>query len=276
MWVPICSALVLVISLIDYYSGPDLTFSLFYFAVIVLYSWKRPVLQEAIVGAFAISGVWLLADRLTVGAPTTGILLWNAMMRLVVLVGLAVIICRLRETLSREQSLARSDFLTGTLNARAFAERAELEISRARRHGTPLTVAYADVDDFKLVNDRHGHSYGDGVLRTIATALKANLRQVDSISRVGGDEFVILLPETGHDQAQAVLSKLHSLLPISMKHFEPEISLSIGAVVFDRPPSGVDALIKASDAAMYDVKSSGKNGLSIHSYRDAPVAGKTA
>jgi diguanylate cyclase (GGDEF)-like protein len=263
-----CAVLVALISLIDYYSGADLTFSLFYFAVIVLLSWKVAIPRYAVVGAIAIACVWLVADWLTLGAPHEGILLWNATMRLVVLVGLAVIVCRLREALASEQSAARTDFLTGTLNARAFAERAELEISKARRYGHPLTVAYIDVDDFKGINDRFGHSHGDQVLRNIATALKANLRESDSLSRVGGDEFIALLPGTGDEHAREVLSKLHSVVSKATREGESPVTFSVGAVVFDDPPTDVDALIRASDSVMYQAKGDGKNQLYILS--DAP------
>ncbi|HUF72801.1 MAG TPA: GGDEF domain-containing protein [Gammaproteobacteria bacterium] len=265
-WLGTCSVLVLAISLLDYYSGPDLTVSLFYFAVIVLYSWKTGDLRQSIIGAIGISIVWLAADHFTPGGPSGAVLAWNAIMRLIMLVGLAVIICRLRETLASEQSLARSDFLTDTLNGRAFAERAELEIARMRRFGKPLTVAYADVDDFKAINDRYGHAYGDHVLRSVARTLKASLRDTDCLSRVGGDEFVMLLPETDADQAQSVLSKLHSVVSESLAAAEPGISVSIGAVVFYEPPPAVDDLTRASDAAMYSAKSDGKNRVCIHAF----------
>jgi diguanylate cyclase (GGDEF)-like protein len=259
--------LVIAISLLDYYTGPDLTVSLFYFAVIVLYSWKTADFRRSIIGAIAISILWLIADRFTQGGPTGAVLVWNAVMRLIMLIGLATIICRLRETLANEQSLARSDFLTDTLNGRAFAERATLEIARARRFGKPLTVAYADVDDFKAINDRYGHAYGDDVLRSIATTLKSSLRDTDSVSRVGGDEFVMLLPETNVEQAESVLSKLHSAVSGSLAAAEPGISVTIGAVVFDEPPPAVDELTRASDAAMYSAKSDGKNRVRIHAVR---------
>ncbi|HUF71833.1 MAG TPA: GGDEF domain-containing protein [Gammaproteobacteria bacterium] len=265
MTILLCSALVFAISLVDYHSGPDLTFSLFYFAVIALYSWKAGVLRDAVIFAFGIATVWLVVDWLTLTVPSATVVIWNATMRLIVLIGLAVIICRLRSALVNEHSLARSDFLTETLNARAFGEQATLEISRARRYRQPLTVAYVDVDDFKAINDRYGHCYGDDVLRSIAKALKANLRITDIVSRVGGDEFIILLPSTDREKALAVLSKLQSVLSAGMTRSEPGVTLSIGAVVFDEPPFGIEALKRESDAAMYNVKSNGKNGLCVYS-----------
>ena len=143
--------------------------------------------------------------------------------------------------------------------------------TRLREPGKALTVAYVDADDFKGINDRYGHAYGDEVLRSIANTLKQNLRETDSISRVGGDEFVILLPETDAEQAHAVLSKLQSVMAASMARFETKISVSVGAVVFDEPPLDVDALTKASDAAMYRAKANGKNGIFFHSFAAKPA-----
>lgn len=267
------AALVLVagISMLDYVSGPDLSFSLFYFAVLAFYAWTGATTRATICTACAIGGIWLVAEWYTMDAPHAAILLWNAAMRLVVLVGLGVVVCRLRRALLNEQALARTDFLTGALNARAFAERAQREISRARRYGHALTVAYIDLDDFKRVNDRFGHSYGDEVLRTVARAIQSHLRDTDSLARVGGDEFVVLLPETSAEQGERVLSKLQFVVAESMTGREAGVTFSIGAVAFDPPPPDVDAVIKASDAAMYGAKRDGKNRVHVHS--DGPPTG---
>lgn len=264
-WVAICTALVTLVSLVDLYSGPDLTFSLFYFAVIVLVSWQLPKLHYAVAGAIGIAGVWLAADWFTYGAPDEVILLWNGAMRLVMLLGLGVLVCRLREALVNERRLARTDTLTGALNVRAFGERAKMEIARARRYRHPLTVAYVDLDDFKGVNDRFGHSFGDQVLKSIATSLKTNLRQSDSLSRVGGDEFVILLPETGEAHAREILSKLQAVVSATIHDGGLPVTFSIGAVAFDDPPADPDTLIRSADSVMYRAKAGGKNRLDIHS-----------
>lgn len=102
------------------------------------------------------------------------------------------------------------------------------------------------------------------MLRSFAGSLKASLRDTDCLSRIGGDEFVMLLPETDADQAQSVLTKLHSVLSESLAASEPDISVSIGAVVFYEPPTAVDDLTRASDAAMYSAKLDGKNRVCIH------------
>ncbi len=100
------------------------------------------------------------------------------------------------------------DELTGLLNRRALVERLEEEISRARRHGAPLSLIYADVDEFKEVNDRFGHAVGDEFLILVAETLTLTLRPTDHVARMGGDEFVVVLPETDSAGAEALASRI--------------------------------------------------------------------
>lgn len=263
-WIAIAIVLVTTISIVDHLTGPGFTFSLFYLGVLALVSWK--VLEEpgAVAGAVVIAAVWSIADWFTLGSLYVEVLTWNGCMRGVVLASLGIIVCRFRNVLLRERALARTDFLTGTLNARAFSERATLEVSRARRHRRPLTVVYVDVDDFKSVNDRFGHGFGDEVLREVAAILRSHVRDSDCVSRIGGDEFIVLLPEVGREHARSTLSKLlHALREVS-RNPEVPITCSAGAVVFNPPPADLDSLIRQSDEMMYHAKARGKNRLHMH------------
>src|SRR5437773_2624774 len=121
-------------------------------------------------------------------------------------------VARLRLAHARERELARRDALTGAPNARAFYELAGAEIARARRYIHPFSVAYLDLDDFKLVNDRLGHLAGDAVLRSVARALGGVLRASDVVARLGGDEFAVLLPEAGAAPARLATDKLRQAL----------------------------------------------------------------
>jgi diguanylate cyclase (GGDEF)-like protein len=151
------------------------------------------------------------------------------------------------------------DPLTGAANARAFRGRARDEIDRSRRYGRPFTLAYVDLDNFKAVNDRFGHSAGDNLLRLVTDNIRKNLRTTDIFARVGGDEFVLLLPETGPESARAVLDKLQDKVTSSLQEAKWPVTLSVGAVIYLSPPDSVDAMIVQADNLMYQVKHSGKN-----------------
>lgn len=180
----------------------------------------------------------------------------------------------LRSAVEREQELARTDSLTGLTNRRAFCEMSSGEINRAQRYQRPFTVAYVDIDNFKTVNDRFGHSTGDTLLRVVAHTMKSHSRAVDVIARLGGDEFAILLPETGPDPGRAVSRKLHERLVDAMRQHEWPVTFSIGVVTFIRPPATVDQMIGLVDGLMYAAKNSGKNRImhKIHEALDESAA----
>jgi len=114
----------------------------------------------------------------------------------------------IRRTQSQLQDLAIHDPLTRVLNARTFSDRLGQELRRNRRYGRPLSLLYLDLDDFKIVNDSHGHQTGDAVLRLVAEAIRGAVRQADIVGRLGGDEFAVLMPETGADVAEAAAGRL--------------------------------------------------------------------
>ncbi|MGA6994394.1 MAG: diguanylate cyclase [Candidatus Deferrimicrobiaceae bacterium] len=161
--------------------------------------------------------------------------------------------------LERERVLSSVDPLTGAVNARAFRDRAREEIDRSRRYGRPFTLAYADLDNFKTVNDRFGHSAGDNLLRLVTDIIRKNLRTTDIFARVGGDEFAFLLPETDQVSAHAVLDKIRTKVASSLQAAELPVTLSVGAVVYLSPPDSVDSMIHQADNLMYQAKYSGKN-----------------
>src|SRR6266487_1236022 len=176
-------------------------------------------------------------------------------------------VARLRLAHARERELARQDALTGGPNARAFYEVAGAEIARARRYIHPFSVAYLDLDDFKLVNDRLGHLAGDAVLRSVARALSGVLRSSDVVARLGGDEFVVLLPEAGAAPARLATEKLRGALADVVPAHGWRMTASIGVATFLVPPESVDQLLAAVDRLMYRAKQGGKNGV-VHETRN--------
>jgi diguanylate cyclase (GGDEF)-like protein len=176
---------------------------------------------------------------------------------------------KLRLALENEAELARLDPLTRLANRRAFFELLEAERSRTIRYGRPLTLVYLDLDAFKQVNDSMGHAVGDELLKTVANTLRTSLRASDTVARVGGDEFSLLLPESGLGTAEVVLRKLQSRLLTAMHEQHWPVTFSMGAVTFLRLPESCDEMLHAADQLMYEVKTHGKNGIAVETYRPA-------
>ncbi|MCX5858489.1 MAG: GGDEF domain-containing protein [Proteobacteria bacterium] len=158
-----------------------------------------------------------------------------------------------------EKMLARSDNLTKLMNARAFYERLEYELARAKRYGNTLTIGYLDLDNFKTVNDHLGHKAGDNVLCWVADLLRSFMRSSDAIARLGGDEFAIILPETDREQSRTVFTKILVALKKEMKEREIQITASIGAVSYPENTLSAEDLISCADSIMYRAKEAGKN-----------------
>jgi diguanylate cyclase (GGDEF)-like protein len=244
----------------DYLTGPDVL--VFYLFPTALVAWVAGWELGVLLAVTSTVALWL-ADWFgaTPTSPAAAIIVWNAMMRLVLLLIVTRILSALRHTLDREKDFARTDHVTDLPNRRAFFDMAQVNLYQAHRYKRPLTVAHIDVDNFKTVNDRLGHSEGDSLLRLIARTLQRNMRAVDMVARLGGDEFAILLPETHSESAQAALARIQHELTAMMRHFGWAVTFSIGVVTFMRPPSTVDELLKGADDLMYEVKRSNKNAV---------------
>jgi diguanylate cyclase (GGDEF)-like protein len=157
---------------------------------------------------------------------------------------------------------ARLDSLTGIANRRRFEEQAEQEVERARRFKRPLTILLLDLDHFKSINDRFGHATGDHVLKSVARLVSHNLRQTDLFARLGGEEFVALLPETSLELAEELAGRLRHLLSFtSLRHegAEIEVTASIGVATYGPDLPTVAAILRAADEALYAAKSGGRN-----------------
>jgi diguanylate cyclase (GGDEF)-like protein len=158
---------------------------------------------------------------------------------------------------------ARVDPKTGLLNATTWQREAELEVARAERTHTPLAIAIADIDHFKLVNDKHGHLVGDAALSLISATMSALLRDYDLLGRFGGEEFAICLPHTDPEEAHQVADRLRQ--KISMISTQApgapavQITISVGVASLESAHRTLDELIAAADAALYRAKAAGRN-----------------
>lgn len=199
-------------------------------------------------------------------APFTyGMVSWGDQFGRLVLLGASGVLATAIVDRSRQlRHLSALDRLTGLLNRGYFESRYQAEVARARRHGHPLAVALLDLDRYKNFNDRYGHSSGDVALRVLAETLVKGLRSSDIVARYGGDEFVVLLPET---TPQAAFEKLEQLrLSVARAEFSiprhdltAQITLSAGIACL--PDDGTDPveLLEVADRRLFEAKDGGRN-----------------
>lgn len=161
------------------------------------------------------------------------------------------------------RELATTDALTNLFNRRAFIDRAQVEWSRARRHGHPLSVVVLDVDHFKRVNDRYLHATGDEVLKVVAYTLRTTVRSSDIPARLGGEEFVALLPDTSETGAAMLAERIRARLAqqqVSAPNGDAiTVTASAGVACSDRPFASFPELLAAADAALYRAKADGRD-----------------
>jgi diguanylate cyclase (GGDEF)-like protein/PAS domain S-box-containing protein len=170
----------------------------------------------------------------------------------------------LRMSLEREKLLARTDGMTGLYNHRYFFELANREFRAAKRYHRPLAILMFDIDRFKQVNDTFGHAVGDKVLVQIAETLASQLRTADVLSRYGGDEFIIMLPQTSAQQALPLAERIRTSveeLSIEVENIPLSITLSIGIAEIQREltDENIEYIAKRADKALYTAKHTGRN-----------------
>jgi diguanylate cyclase (GGDEF)-like protein len=160
------------------------------------------------------------------------------------------------------ETLARTDALTGLVNRRAFDAALEQEIRRAQRYDEPLSLLMTDIDHFKSVNDRFGHHVGDQVLIDFARTLTAAVRDVDTVGRWGGEEFVILMPGTALEEAAIVAERMRLAVagaPTRTQGVTCGYTASFGVTAYGEASSTADTLMASADAALYRAKNGGRN-----------------
>lgn len=167
----------------------------------------------------------------------------------------------------RMEDLARKDPLTGLANRRYFDEISELELARAQRTDKPLTALALDIDFFKKVNDTHGHAAGDEVLKELALQVQSMLRSTDVFARMGGEEFVILLPNTSLEQAiekaESIRKALAEIVVVLSNGTSIQFTVSFGVSVLCEHGNSIQQLLEAADEALYEAKRSGRNCVKV-------------
>jgi diguanylate cyclase (GGDEF)-like protein len=218
------------------------------------YAWALLAMWTVVV---ALSLWWNLAQQW----PETAVGLWwgHGLLWLLGLGGIIFGFNRLRVAHDRIIILLYTDLLTGIANRRIFLESLGGAISFAQRHQTPLSIIMADLDDFKSVNDTFGHNAGDQVLQAFATLLMENSRQEDLAARFGGEEFIMMLPGTGAEEAAVLGERFRrDWKEMTFPGFSIRVTASFGVATY-QPGDTVDGFIERADQALYDAKMMGKN-----------------
>lgn len=165
--------------------------------------------------------------------------------------------------------LATTDSLTGIANRREFFDILESEMSRARRYGSPLSLVMYDLDHFKRVNDTYGHDAGDAVLQTVTSLVKQNIRTVDVAARWGGEEFMVMMPQSALDVASGAAERLR--VAVASHHFGKvgKVTASFGVTAFV-PQDDSNSLLKRVDDALYRAKELGRDRVEVLAAEEAP------
>jgi diguanylate cyclase (GGDEF)-like protein len=184
-----------------------------------------------------------------------------------VVAGMALVASRSQTEAGRLAYAATVDSLTGLLNRTYLDGRLHQEFERAKRAGTQLAVVMADVDDFKVINDTHGHQIGDAVLQVVGAIIRSAVRVFDVCARFGGDEFAILMPSTDHASAAACAERIRRRVseyrgdPIAP--ILPSLTMSVGVAVIEAGDTPAELILRA-DRALYQAKAAGKNCVRVH------------
>lgn len=174
----------------------------------------------------------------------------------------------IRSALLEIKSLSETDVLTGVYNMRAFAVLSENISRQAERYSRPFALLMVDSDSLKTVNDKHGHEAGNRLLKLTTRCIQSQLRESDLVARFGGDEFVVLLPETPCSGALAVANKILRTIqnsPLSVRDLTITVTASIGVACYPEHGSSIEAIKEKADKAMYASKSDGKNRVTLFS-----------
>lgn len=250
---------------------PMMTVAIFGSAFAVFWS----ILASESIDATLLSSLKIQAVSALVMATTLSTVMWHQYTRTVLLRRQLSESNAILKTQQQELvTLAERDPLTGLYNRRQFMRMAEMELVRADRMPRGTSLLMVDLDYFKKVNDQHGHPAGDGVLQQVAGILLGSVRASDLVGRMGGEEFIVLLPYTTPDQAVVVAEKLRQALrahPLKIETLELPVTASFGVTgITESQKAPLQALYAAADAALYNAKHAGRDRVEMNPPEHTP------
>ncbi len=246
------------IGFVDLETGPGFRIFPLYFIPISLGAWVARRTGAAFFAILA-SGTWAVSNWSWHSSDAH--FAANVFTQLVAFGAVAALTAAMRRNYDLAVRTSMVDALTGLANTRGFYDKAEAAVELAARKNEPLALIYLDLDDFKQVNDQHGHAEGDEVLKELAKAMRACLRKTDIAARLGGDEFALVLVDGDRDASDRAVARLRQGFAEATERRGWPVKLSVGALVIDPVESGVRLvdLMREADALMYDAKGEGKD-----------------
>ncbi len=260
-WLSLGALALTAVAVIDYVTAFKLQLALLYAIPLLMLTWAAGRLFGAML-SLIVCTTWALID-VTAGRylenPKLLYWEWGVCMSgfLLLVFGLSM----LRRMLEDAHFQSRKDTLTSLVNKGGFYQIVSAEMEVCRRYRRTLSIAYIDCDNFKMVNDQHGHHVGDDLLRVISKTMQRKLRSSDLPGRLGGDEFAIMLPETSAEACRMVVEMLQQRLLQEMADHNWPVTFSIGIATFTRMPSSIEDMIRQADKLMYAVKNTSKGAI---------------
>jgi diguanylate cyclase (GGDEF)-like protein len=259
----ITTIIILALGILDYLTGSEISISLFFFFPIAVITWY---LGPRYGGAFSLLStiLWALVQRMQgFSYSTEFVRYWGVVMHLAYYVLVVLASNYLKNAFDTTRRQAITDPLTGILNSREFYRLLAIEMLRVQRNNQAVTIAFLDLDNFKLINDRYGHQVGDELIQLVSQTIAGSLRRTDLFARVGGDEFAILLPGADAHSAGLAAHKIQEDLAVIMREHGYPVTFSLGALAFASPPPDIQKALREADALMYQAKARGKNNFII-------------
>lgn len=244
------------IGVFDLYSPIEARHTFFYILPVAFVTWFSGI-RYGLALSLLCTAFWSVSNL----AASTIVTVWNIGSTQFSLIAIALVLHKTRSMWENEKHLSCTDPLTGATNLRAFCELVEYEILRSQRENLPFSLAYLDLDNFKQINDTHGHAAGDKLLRAIVANIVSHLRKTDVVARLGGDEFAIFFPATDRTLVQVVIQKVRQELTMLMANSPCPTTFSMGVVTCTGCAQDLQSLISYADKLMYEVKRSGKNDI---------------
>ncbi|WP_338024864.1 GGDEF domain-containing protein [Alteromonas antoniana] len=256
---------ILAITLIDSLSFFTVSLAPLLLLPVVLSSWYGGVRVGLLIACISAIAV-LFSHSVELSSGLTRVAVYSSLVYLTAFCILTLLVSNFNVAFKMQAAAAEHDPLTGLLNLRGLTTLINEEIARSKRYHHPFTVAYIDIDDFKSVNDSDGHANGDRLLCNVGKLILSSIRESDYTARIGGDEFVCLLPETAQQDARHAFNNLRTRLANTFVTERVPVTFSVGVVTFESPPDSVQEALSLVDTLMYKVKKVGKNDAAYEIY----------